>query len=373
MDLRHFFDGQQSRENAASAFLATLLEYDDEFRRRFLALAPVAPPLDDSLIWTIKVEDNEPWTTSLPDVEAGSGTIDITLRSASTVVLIENKLAPSAKRHGQLRRYYEAATGTWHDKRIVALYLAPTAHFGDSEVKLVEMCDAFVARRAGPAGADDAGSVSWEDIHAIIKDLSNEGRWFADTGMNAVQAAIDEAKYILSTEGQRGVVRDIVQAARESLAANAVGVRFGPWRGRLYDVIYTAKAPITMFLGTHFAAESVPPFSVVGVVADDGRVRLTISTTFALSPKGRKSHALVSEWARLLKAGSVKVGGVGEFRLQDGKTFVLREAFDGTANELVDLLVARGTDVLAFLSPYFALAVDAAGNTARLQLGDGQP
>ena len=70
--------------------------------------------------------------------------------------------------------------------------------------------------------------------------------------------------------------------------------------------------------------------------------------------------ALVREWAKLLGAGSVKVGGVGEFRLQDGKTFVLRESFDGAANELVDLLVARGEDVLAFLSPYAALAQEPA-------------
>ena len=38
MDLHHFFDGAQSREETASAFLATLLEYDEAFRRVFRSL-----------------------------------------------------------------------------------------------------------------------------------------------------------------------------------------------------------------------------------------------------------------------------------------------------------------------------------------------
>lgn len=318
MDLKHFFDGQQSRENSASAFLATLLEYDDEFRRRFLALAHVAPPLDDTLVWAVKVEDTEPWTTPIPDVEAGAGAIDITMESTSTVVLIENKLTPSAKRNGQLRRYYVAATGTWREKRIVALYLAPTLHFGESEVDLVKRCDVFESREARPAGADDAGCVSWSDVLTIIEDQPSEGRWFAITGINAVQVATDEARRILSTEGQRGAVHDVVQAARTSLAASIPGVRFGPWRGRLYDLIYTAKAPITMYLGTHFAAESIAPFRVVNVVGDDGRLRLTVNTTFALSPTGRKSQALVREWAGSAAAGRITSKVNSPMHLTDG-------------------------------------------------------
>lgn len=367
MNLKHFFDGQQSRENSASAFLATLLEYDDVFRRRFLALENivprVTPPLDDSEQWTIKVEDYRPWTTPLPDVEAGSGSIDITLETPSTLVLVENKLVPSAKRYGQLRRYYEAATGTWPDKRIVALYLAPTAQLGASEVALVKESDAFRGRTSHPAGPDDAGAITWGDVQAIIEGLPGGGGWFASSGIFAVQAAIDEAAYVLSTEGQRGVVRDIMEAARNSLAATAPGVRLGPWHGRLYELIYTAKAPVTMYLGAHFAAESEKPYRPIDVVAD-GRVRLTVGTSFALSPKGRKSPALVDEWAKLLKTGSVKVGGIGDFAARDGKTFVHRQAFDGTETELVDLLVERGGDVLGFLSPYFALAITELGRAA---------
>jgi PD-(D/E)XK nuclease superfamily len=358
MDLKHFFDGQQSRENSASALLATLLAYDAPFRKRFLALEhvepPGAPPVTDSEVWCVRVEDNRPWTGSRLGTQSAAGSIDISLVSATTVVLIENKLSASAKRYGQLRDYYEAAAAHWSDRRVIALYLGPTIHLGQSEVELVRRSDVFLGR-SQPAGFDAVGSLSWTEIRRIVEDSPNGGDWFASTGLAAVKKAIDDAAFILSTVGQRGVVRDAVDAARRSLAGSNPGVRLGPWRGRLYEMIYTAKAPATVFLGTLFDADIDPPYQLVDVVTGS-RVRLTVSTSFELSPTGRRSPALVSEWQKLLKRGSVEVGGVGRFTRGDGRAFTHREAFDGTANELVEFIVSRGTATFAFLSPYFALA-----------------
>src|SRR3972149_4967699 len=98
------------REETASAFLATLLEYNAGFRRTFLAtaLAGAAPDVDES--WSVRVERDS---------------VDIVMDLDTTRVLIENKINASAKRQGQLLRYYLFAVDAVPEKRIAAVYVAP--------------------------------------------------------------------------------------------------------------------------------------------------------------------------------------------------------------------------------------------------------
>ena len=72
--------------------------------------------------------------------------MDVTLESDATLILIENKLAPSAKRDGQLLRYYIAATRMWPDKRVIAIYLGPRGDLGTSEIDLVEHSRHYTSR-----------------------------------------------------------------------------------------------------------------------------------------------------------------------------------------------------------------------------------
>ena len=105
--LTHFFSGAQSKEETASAYLATLLDSDPEFRVRFLDLADVEPRLDGSLEWAVRVEDSR----------VNTGTVDVTLEwppgDPTTFVMVENKVSASAKTDGQFRKYYRGAVAAW--------------------------------------------------------------------------------------------------------------------------------------------------------------------------------------------------------------------------------------------------------------------
>jgi hypothetical protein len=333
MDLRHFFDGLQSQEETASAFLATLLEYDEAFRRGFLAKAR-AEPLDNAQRWEVRVED---YRTMV-------GPMDVTLESDSTFVLIENKITAGAKMAGQLLRYYRGAVAKWPDRRVVALYLAPWPALGADEVAEVEN-EIEVRRREG---RDRTGGVTWDDVRVIIDELPERGGWFASTGMDAVAKAIK--REALPPDAQRDVIRRVVEAARRTLQARLPEMTLARWPSIGQEAIYTAKAPVTLFITTAFDVDRETKMLLDVVV--DGRIRATIYTNFALSPMGQVSPVLAHEWERLVRAGSVEIGGVDLYTVEGGK-LAHSEEWTGTPEQLENRLVERGERVLDFLRPYF--------------------
>jgi hypothetical protein len=132
---KYFFGGAQSKEETASAYLATLLDFDPVFRSTFLALAAVEPPLDGSLDWAVRVEDTR-MNTAAVDV-----TLEWPRHDPTTFVMIENKLAASAEQVGQLRKYYLGAVNTWPGRRIIGFYLAPSRGVAASEIREVKGTD----------------------------------------------------------------------------------------------------------------------------------------------------------------------------------------------------------------------------------------
>lgn len=54
-------------------------------------------------------------------------------------MLIENKLQAGSKQQGQLLRYYETQVKHNPEQRVCAVYLAPGAGLGASEVRLVRI------------------------------------------------------------------------------------------------------------------------------------------------------------------------------------------------------------------------------------------
>ncbi len=360
MDLHHFFDGAQSREETASAFLATLLEYDEAFRREFLARAFVDASLDPSQPWKVLVED---WRT-------GAGGVDITVELDSTVVLIENKIASAAMRTGQLLEYYLGAVRRWPDKRIVALYLAPTTDMGRVEVALVERSSEFQARQDRPLGPDTARPVAWGDIGAIIDALPENRGWFASTGMMAVQRAIDAAVLPLPPDAQRDAVRGIVKAAMRSLAVKVPYVQLGHWPSFDQEAIYTVKAPVTVFVTAVFDVDPEPSFKLRDVV-EAGRVRLTVNSEFMLASKVPKSSVVARKWRDLLEAGPVDIPGVGLFVIRGDKRFAHSANWDGPEAELADFLAETGWRVLEHLRPFFSLPMGADSTSLGLATANG--
>ena len=75
MDLEFFFRGMQNKETSASAWLATLLRHNGQFRRALFGLINVEPPIDPEVNWEIAVE------TEL------DGWVDVTLENAHGIRL----------------------------------------------------------------------------------------------------------------------------------------------------------------------------------------------------------------------------------------------------------------------------------------------
>jgi hypothetical protein len=348
--LKHFFDGQQSRENSASAFLATLLEYDGRFRREFLALVPVLTPLDDSDTWKVKVEDTSPWATPVQGVQAGPGSIDVTMESPSTLVLIENKLAASAKQRGQLRRYYQAAVQRWPDKRIIVLYLGPTADLGNSEVALVRDTDEY-KRRQAETTADYVDSFTWVHIGEIIDSLPRGETWFAETGIEAVREAIKRATTALPHDPQRMELRRVVEDVKKRLAEQGRPAEFQRWSSVGAEDIITVKGPVSLFLTVVFDID--PTSSMLRDVVVGDRFRLAIKTEVMLSPRGHRSPTVVAAWNQLLETGSATIEGLGELPVRDKKRFGHFEARDYSEEELKALMVKRAVSVVRFLRPCY--------------------
>lgn len=91
MNPHFFFKGKLSREESASAYLATLLDQIPEFRVATLDKAGILEPGGPCTI-----------LTELREVD-----IRLDYPEAETVVLIENKIRSGALQVDQLSRYYQ--------------------------------------------------------------------------------------------------------------------------------------------------------------------------------------------------------------------------------------------------------------------------
>lgn len=224
MSLRHFFEGMVRREEIASAYLATLLQYSPTFREKFLQLAFRNPDFVDAETWTTRVE---------------AELVDVTVESSSTIVLIENKLGSGARMLGQLVRYYAAAVARNPQKRVVAVYLTPGG-FGADEVEGVMTSPLRIGR------TDDSLVIPWEEVARIVSALPAE-EWFAHSGMAAILESIENRrKEKFPAVGERATLRRIVTEARNGLSARWPEVRFALWVGQTSETVYSFGVPITV-------------------------------------------------------------------------------------------------------------------------------
>jgi len=339
MRLRHFFENMVRREETASAFLATLLEYDPTFRRAFLRLVLDDPAFDDQETWSVRVEEER---------------VDVTIESPTMLVLIEDKIGSGAKQHGQLLRYYLSAVETRSKKRIVAVYLAPGG-IGIDEVDLVRRSTIFAQRES-----DVARHVPWGSVAELIdQQPQGEGAWFARSGMCEIERAIERARQErYPALGDRALVRGLTDNAVALLSSRCPDVTLGRWSGRDFEEILTNGTPVTVWLDAVFEVESEPPFQPIGIVRPDG-IHLTIRSMFKLAGKVKRTSDLANQWNALARAGSAEVPGIGRHGLQPNKWFVHTVPAIGTAEDLEGALADTGQHLLEFLRPLSALSTDA--------------
>ena len=339
MDLHHFFENMVRREETASAFLATMLEYDSDFRREFLREAIGDPTLVDHEEWDVRVED---------------GHVDVTLDSPTQRVLIEDKIRAGARQRGQLLRYYQAAVNTVPAKRIVAVYLAPGGQ-GLGEVDAVEQSSS-----RGDRPMDVVAQLPWKTVGKIIAELPNErDRWFARSGIEQVLKAVELArqeKY--PAVGDRAVIRAIADVAYRDLQRTA-GVNLRRWSARDTEQIYTVGTPVTMWLGIVFETAPEAPFSPVGVVQGE-HIHLELDTRIKLAGKVKSTTKLARRWDHLLSAGEIEIPAVGRHDLSPGKWLVRTVPIAGTRDAIAAAMSQAGQFVLDFLRPYLSLPDDLA-------------
>lgn len=338
MELRHFFESMVRREEMASAFLATLLDYDAPFRQAFLGLVLDDPAIEDEGVWEGRVEEDR---------------VDVTLESPTIYLLIEDKIGSGAKQHAQLLRYYETAVSSRPNKRIVAVYLAPGG-IGLDEVDLVRQNAHFAER-----GSDIACHVSWETVAQLIDRLpQGAGSWFARSGMQEIERAIVRARQeSYPAVGDRALVRILVDGAITLLAARFPDIPLGRWSGRDFEEILTNKLPVTVWLDAVFDVEAEPPFQPVGLVEPDG-MHLTVRSKFKLAGKVSRTSDLAHRWDELVRVGTVEVPGLGPHVLRLNKWFERATQVTGSVDDLQVLLADTGEHLLEFLAPFLLLSTD---------------
>jgi len=311
-----FFKGMQNKETTASAWLATLLREDKAFRSAFFNGLQLDPPLDAEDPWEARIE-----------TPLGSGFCDVTLESATTYILIENKMSSAAVTPGQFLAYYRGAIAdpTREPKRIIGVYVGPSGDTGSGEV-------ATVAASARPDG------------------------WFAQAGLEAILAHIAKLRVGRPFAQQRqellALLRRVAErTAREGASRGWGGdVRFEHWGSRGQEALYTPRQAVTTWLILSYPETE---HYEIGEIFVDGTVNVRASVSFNPSTKiGLRDAALMARWTPMIDRRSVAVRGLGEVPARDDVTFELAVSFANSSAELEDLLVVWGTSVLDFLEPF---------------------
>ena len=174
---KHFLAGGMCREEATSAFLATLIEHSKDFRTLFFNLCDIP----DFKIMDVVVEQAQR---------------DITITGDDTFVIIENKIANASKTKGQLLSYYSQLKTEFPESSIHAVYLAPSRNTGQTEVEMVK-------REEG----GNAIAIAWSDIKPLCENLDDFDPTFSQTGIMYVLEAIRRRSIVAAPDWDENELR----------------------------------------------------------------------------------------------------------------------------------------------------------------------
>jgi hypothetical protein len=255
MKLTHFFKGNLRREESTSAFLAMALEGVPKFRRHFFEkILPNEAASLSERVWDVSVEKD--W-------------VDVRMNADGLIVIIENKVNSGAKRQEQLLEYYTKARQAAASSRIIAVYLAP-GQIGLDEVARVRRSEHF-------RDNDRAEHLPWERLTAYPPDHGDIRDALVRSGLDAVEEIIEEARRgVYISEGDRGLIRDMVNRAREQLAGELVkkeiSVSLQRWSGKDFEQILTVGTNISIWIDAVFEVEEEPPFSPINLRNQAGQM-----------------------------------------------------------------------------------------------------
>jgi hypothetical protein len=350
MDLDLFFSGMASREELASAYLATLLNHQPSVRSAFFDVleASVDPKRPGSIEklrgkeWKVGTEVNK---------------VDISLDSTdgSARLNIENKLLASSRRKGQLLGYYLACAkhASCADVTVGAIFLAP-GRVGESEVKAVLDSETYERRKI-----DFACQVSWEDLGEALDKVqsSPEEDWFLKSGLREIRRVIAESiitKYL--PEEERKTILDVMTTVRGNLLNAFKPVQLmNPWPARATYGISTARTNLTMWLTVAFEAETKKPYLPKDLKDGQNRLRLTITAALKIGAQGMKVPEAKRQWENVKRDGFLKVEGLGSLRIPEGERWA-KEEFKRTLKqkEMAQEITRIGTALLKVVEGFEA-------------------
>ncbi len=331
MDMHLFFEGNIGREIMSSALLATVLEQFPNERSAFFELLRdgESSSLIDALkccpAWNVAVEHEQ---------------IDIHLasqeQSPRNVVLIENKIAASAKQKGQLLRYYAEQKKAVPGAQVLAVYLAPGG-VGRSEVELVKE-----QLQAG----DAAVHISWEEV---LDKLCNFGEnVFVNNGLEQIRKVIQryqqEERHPLVAGRER--IAEVVSNVRALILRQEPTLAImlsSPWRDHDMFIVGTQATNMTVWLRFRFEVEpnTDRPLNPYGQ-----DMTLRFQSMFKLSGETRGPE-LKARWRGLENKKELNVDGVGLHKLE-GRWFSFEKELTAPPSQLEKEFAKLAWQVLRF-------------------------
>ena len=323
MNLDFFFTGKLAREEAASAFIATLLKFRSDFREFFFDL------IDPNL-----KPDIEPKVTTEYQIPDSNHTVDIFLEYPETAIIIENKIARGAIQRGQIMKYYSSFRKTQPDEsiRCIVVYIVPFENTGEQEVKELPASSDFFEN-------DLAKKISWKKLAAFLdemKPINETEENIIRDGFETVIKKIDDSaieKYPL--DGLKSdfdtVVKSVISKLKKDFDSK---ISLKPWRFKNGFNIFSAGTNISLNINLEFEVESHQPYKLLGN-DDPKNIDVQIKRFFSLSNVGKKDNEAREWWNHSSKVNEngYKIGEE-TFSLQNGGNFMSDIIYKGDINGL---------------------------------------
>ena len=304
IDPHHFLGGGMCREEATSAFLATLIEQSEEFRSRFFKHCGISE-------------------FEVSRVEVERQFRDLTITGNGVTVVIENKISAASKTDGQLIRYYnqlkeELESGT----TVHSIYLSPKIKTGQSEIEKIPTVAGEIAK-----------SIAWDELKVLASGLTDFDRTFAENGVNTVLIAIKNRRvtskrdYSDEEELARSALDDAVLLMQNSLPNQKI---------QKFGLSIWAYPSVTIYA------------DVTGITQVGKNLEQTIDFRFKVPLKAHRGDE--PQW-RDAKAWFIKMQTVGEwngFKFASEKSvwFESSETFVGNVEHVANQLAERYIQLL---------------------------
>lgn len=304
IDPHHFLGGGMCREEATSAFLATLIEQSEEFRSRFFKHCGISE-------------------FEISRVEVERRFRDLTITGNGIAVVIENKISGASKTEGQLIRYYNQLKEELEPGATVhSIYLSPKIKTGQSEIEKIPNVAGEIAK-----------SIAWDELKVLASGLTDFDKTFAENGIDTVLIAIKNRKVISN--------RDYTD--EEELARSALGEAVLLIQNSL------PNQKIQKFGLSIWAYPSVTIYAdVTDITQVNKNLEQIIDFRFKVPLKAHRGDE--PQW-RDAKAWFVKIQSVGEwngFKFDSEKSvwFECSETFVGNVEQVARQLAERYIQLL---------------------------